>query len=476
MTFLAALAAAGGVSVAWLSIGGVERRRALVASGLLGGLGVLAGLGADPARDALLSRFARLPVLAYDEGPVQTIAVIQENNDQQLEFLRLVTNQTSLTGTHLYAQRYMELLGHLPVLWARQPKRALVIAFGTGMTTGAIATHPEIERIDVAEISPEVVSVAPLFRAANGDVLADPRVRMIVDDGRHVLLSGREPWDVITLEPPPPRDSGVVSLYTREFYELAGSRLAPGGVVAQWIPLHSQSEAEVKMLVRTFAEAFPHALGFLPVERDLLLLGSRESLAIDAARLARRVSSPGVRDSLAAIGFAGAPALLAPAILDREGLLRFAGDAPVVTDDRPLVEYFARYGRRPGLPAIDALIQRPLPLAQLVRGELPPGFEAEFDAARSALGFYLQGAYAHEARRAEQGVRLSLQAVAADPENRFYLWGAGISDEHLARLAARAESGQGGAQAWIILAQRLAARGREAEARAALSRAGVSAP
>jgi len=289
-----------------------------------------------------------------------------------------------------------------------------------------------------------------------------------------VLLAGREPWDVITLEPPPPRDSGVVSLYTRDFYELALSRLAPGGVVAQWIPLHSQSDAEVRMLVRTFAEAFPHALGFLPVERDLLLLGAREPLAIDPARLAGRVADPRVRASLAAIGFDSPASLLAPAILDRQGLLRFAGDAPVVTDDRPLVEYFARYGRRPGLPNLDALVQRPLPLTTLVRGPLPSGFEAEFDAARSALGFYLRGAYEHEARRADQGVRLSLQAVGAAPGNRFYLWGAGISDEHLARLATRAEAGQGGSQAWIALGQRLAARGREDEARAAFARGGVT--
>ncbi len=473
MTLLAALAALGGVAVAALALAGRERTRALAAVAALGALGVAAGLGADPARHALLSRFARLPVLAYDEGPVQTIAVVSESNDQQLDFLRLVTNQTSLTGTHLYARRYMRLLGHLPALFAREPKRALVIAFGTGMTTGAIAAHPGIERIDVAEISPEVVAVAALFRADNGDVLADPRVRMIVDDGRHVLLAGREPWDLVTLEPPPPRDSGVVSLYTRDFYELALARLAPGGVVAQWIPLHSQSEAEVKMLVRTFAEAFPHALGFLPVERDLLLLGSREALALDPVRLARRVAEPGVRASLAAIGFDGPGSLLAPAILDRAGLLRFAGDAPVVTDDRPLVEYFARYGRRPGLPNLDPLVPRPLPLAALVSGPLPPGFEAEFDAARSALGFYLQGAFAHEAGRGEQGVRLSLQAAAAAPGNLFYLWGAGISDGHIARLAARAESGEGGAQSWIALGRRLAARGREDEARAAFARGGV---
>lgn len=475
MTLHAVIAAGGALLVAALSLAGRERGRALVTTAALGAAGVALSAGADPARETLLARFPQQPVLAYEEGPVQTIAVIRESNDQQLEFLRLVTNQTSLTGTHLYAQRYMRLLGHLPVLWARSPRRALVIAFGTGMTAGAVAAHPDVERIDIAEISPEVVAAAALFREANGDILADPRVHLVVDDGRHVLLAGREPWDVITLEPPPPRDSGVVSLYTSDFYRLAQSRLSPGGILAQWIPLHSQSAAEVRMLIRAFTEAFPHTLGILPVERDLVLLGGREPLARDPEELVRRAGSPAVRSSLGAIGFEDLAMLLAPFILDREGLARFAGDAPGVSDDHPRVEYFARYGRRPPLPDLSALVSRPVPLEALLAAPAPAGFAERFARERSALASYLEGAFAHEARRNDEGLARTLDAVRKSPGNRFFLWGAGISDEHLARLAERAESG-GEKEAWIALGQRLAARGRLEEARAAYARAGVTPP
>ncbi len=476
MTLLAGFAAAGGIVVALLALGGRDRGRAAVATAALGACGIALSLGIDPAREALLARFPRQPVLTYEEGPVQTIAVVRESNDQQLDFLRLVTNQTSLTGTHLYAQRYMRLLGHLPVLWSRAPRRALVIAFGTGMTAGAIASHPAVERIDIAEISPEVVAAAPLFEDANGNVLADPRVHLVVDDGRHVLLAGREAWDLITLEPPPPRDSGVVSLYTSDFYELALSRLAPGGVVAQWIPLHSQSAAEVRMLIRTFADAFPSALGILAVERDLILLGARDPLAIDPGEIVRRAGPPTVRESLAAIGFEDLASLLAPVVLDRDGLLRFAGDAPSVTDDLPRVEYFARYGRRPPLPDLAPLVSHPVPLDSLLAAPVPAGFAERFALERSALASYLEGAFAFEAQRRDEGLARTLEAVKKSPGNRFYLWGAGISDQHLARLAARAESGQGGKEAWIVLGQRLAARGRLDEARAAYARAGVPPP
>jgi spermidine synthase len=62
-----------------------------------------------------------------------------------------------------------------------------------------------------------------------------------VSDGRHELLRTQKQFDLITLEPPPPSASGVVNLYSRDFYELAKSKLAPDGLLAQWWPLATQT-------------------------------------------------------------------------------------------------------------------------------------------------------------------------------------------------------------------------------------------
>lgn len=423
--------------VALIKIGAARQRSGLTVI-TLGILGLVLAAGSDPTRRAFESRFGNAALLELREGSVQTIAVVQEDNEQQLSFLRLVTNQTSLTGTHLYAQRYMGLLGHLPALFAQKLTRALVICLGTGMTAAAVASHPELTQLQIVEISPEVAAVDPRFRSANHNVLADPRVKLQIEDGRHALLAAQQPYDLITLEPPPPRDSGVVSLYSRDFYALCRRRLAPGGVVAQWIPLHSQSEAEVRMLVRSFVDQFPYALGVMAVERDLILLGSDAPLTRSLDALATRMSAPSAAESLRAIGFVAPVDLLATITLDRTRLLALTEGAAVVDDDRPQVEHFARYGRRPPLPPVASWLEPPASLASLVEGEIPPAQQVLFDRARQAQRAMIDGALAHEAGRTSAGNRLLNTALGLRPDDQYLRWAALASDEHLARLEKRA--------------------------------------
>src|SRR5215510_14416043 len=67
--------------------------------------------------------------------------------------------------------RYMRMLGHIPMVLAEDPRRVLVMAFGTGTTAGSLSTHPSVERLDVVEISKEVLEVAPHFASVNRDVV-----------------------------------------------------------------------------------------------------------------------------------------------------------------------------------------------------------------------------------------------------------------------------------------------------------------
>ena len=455
---LALLAGCAGVVIAWRH-GGL--RPAAVAVALLA-IGLAVGRSADPVRHQLLARFFGAEVLAFDEGPVQTIAVVEQTDPEQLTYRRLLTNQTSLTGTTLYAGRYMRLLGHLPVLWSRDPSRGLVICLGTGMTAAASASHREVRALEVAEISPAVVRVAPLFGAVNDDVLDDPRVNLLVEDGRHVLLADPGPFGFVTIEPPPPRDSGVVSLYTREFYRLAAGKLSPGGVVVQWIPLHSESLEEVRMLVASFLDAFPHAAGFLPVDRELVLIGSPDPLARDPATLRRRLAGDAVQASLAEVGLATLPDLLATVATDRRGLARFAGGAPLVTDDRPRVEYFARWGRRPPLMDPSPLFAPHPDLGELVAGDARD-LRAAVDERRAVLAALHRSAWLSQLGRSREATSEARRALRLAPDDPWVLWSTRRSDAHLALLTGRARRlRQPGL--WRDLAQRLWDRGRLAEA------------
>jgi len=161
------------------------------------------------------------------------------------EFRRLYISGVSNSGDSLASLRYMRLQALLPLLiHGGEPRSAMVIALGTGITCGALLADPDLTRRSCVELLPEVVQAADRFRGNLG-VAHDDRVEIRLADGRHELLRSVESWDLITLEPPPPSAAGVVNLYSREFYELARRRLAPGGMVAQWWPLPTVAGAQL---------------------------------------------------------------------------------------------------------------------------------------------------------------------------------------------------------------------------------------
>ena len=79
-------------------------------------------------------------------------------------------------------------------------------------------------------------------------------------DGRAWLRRTQKHYDVITLEPMPPYFAGVNALYSREFYALMAERLAPGGVVAQWVPFQLVPPYYAESLLATFRDAFPDSV------------------------------------------------------------------------------------------------------------------------------------------------------------------------------------------------------------------------
>lgn len=233
-----------------------------------------------------------------------------------------------------------QLLAHVPLLVHPRPRSACVIGLASGITLGSASLHP-LDTLDCLEVSPEVAEACRLFDRANHGVLDDPRVRLIIADGRnHLALSGRK-YDVIISEPSNPWMAGLGDLFTRDFYEVCRGALNSGGVMCSWLNSYDLDVDTFKSVVRSFREAFPYTTIWEPSASDYLLIGSDRELSIDYDRLVERLGDVRLRADLARITIDGADRLLAHFLMENESVARFCESARLNTDDNGLLEYAA---------------------------------------------------------------------------------------------------------------------------------------
>jgi tetratricopeptide (TPR) repeat protein len=247
-----------------------------------------------------------------------------------------------MSSTLPFSQRYMRALAHLPLLSMGNPERVLVIGFGVGNTTHAATLHPSIRRVEVADLSRGVLDHARYFSEFNKGVLGDPRVAVHVNDGRqHLQMQPPGSYDLVTLEPPPIAYAGVAALYSREFYELAKSRLKAGGYVSQWLPAYQVPSSTTLSMVRAFVDVFSGAVLVSGAESDLLLLGANGVRAeVDPGRLAASLArAPLARADLERIDLGRPTEIVGTFVASAATLADATRDTPPVTDDRPIQEY-----------------------------------------------------------------------------------------------------------------------------------------
>ena len=375
---------------------------------------------------------ARMPedniLVHFDEGVEGTVAVSDEIDDSPHSDRVLWINGVQATASIERGVKMNRFQGVLPLLFDRDLDDALLMCFGSGITCGTLALY-DFDRIDAVEISPEVYKAARLFHEDNLGVMDAPNVDFIVDDGRNFLLTTRNTYDLITFEPMPLALAGVSTFYTQEYYELCRRRLNPGGIVSQWVPLHSLNPEVVRSLVYTFTTVFPYYTAWF-VNADLFLIGSEEPLEIDYQRAAERINQPHIQDALVDVGLDDMPELLTSFLLDQENVDAFAAGGRIMVDDRPWAEFEAPkliYERRvpDSLRILRQLHQSPLPLVRfkdMTAGERDAAVvavERRFAAKRrnlEALTAYYTGAFGTEA---EEGF---IDALRIDPGDRSALY------------------------------------------------------
>jgi spermidine synthase len=327
----------------------LPRRRWVPALALAALFAGAARLVPDPFDVTLARRHGQSERIFWREEGVQTSVSIHTGAFRgwlmYLDGLHQASDAPEMVRLH-------RLIGHLPMVLHPNPTRSLVVGLGGGATPGAVSQHDT--RVTVIELSDSVRKGAEFFRHVNYDVLNRENVTLRVDDGRNFLAGTRDRFDVATADLIQPEHAGAGNLYSREYFTLVRDALADGGLALQWIG--HRSEAQYKLIMRTFLDVFPHTTLWLDGQ---LMVGSMTPLTITPALVDAKRARPETRLALDEVGLDSFETLASWYVAGPDELRAFVGDGPVLTDDRPVVEYYR------SLPAHDP----PLNLAG-VRGDV----------------------------------------------------------------------------------------------------------
>jgi len=245
-----------------------------------------------------------------------------------------------VAGRDFMLRTTQKLQGYLPLLLHPHPKKVAQIGFGCG-ETARVGLELGVPQYTVVEICPAVFPAGDFFRDLNHGANRDPRIRRVIMDGKNFMRLTGERFDVIMNDSIYPGSNGSSALYTVDHFRQCREHLAPGGLFSCWTPLDLRP-SEMRMILRSFQEVFPHSSLWIAsncVNKNGVIIGTREPLRIDFQRIKALCERPAIREDLKAIAIENVLDLLDCHMLDAEAIRDFAGDAPINSDNRPLLEF-----------------------------------------------------------------------------------------------------------------------------------------
>jgi spermidine synthase len=255
---------------------------------------------------------------------------------------RLYVSGTTMTAISIDTK----LMAYIPKVIRPNADSFLDICFGMGTTyRSAISLDMHTTAVD---LSPSVPDQMPIFYPDAKRYLHSTLGRIITADGHNYVALTSHRYDIISVDPPPPIEAaGAVVLYTHEFYADARRALRPGGLMLEWL-YFGVTLTELREHVRTFASVFPHVtLMISPMHGGVYLLGSDRPISWDSATVSQVLGSrQATRDLSSAPDYRGVAGRSWTQLFEQMRWLqdaevdRFAGTAPLITDDRPRTEYY----------------------------------------------------------------------------------------------------------------------------------------
>jgi spermidine synthase len=280
-------------------------------------------------------------LIYHGEGVAHTVDIIETPKN----IVIMQVNGTLEADTTYSQRRHFILKAHLPLLLHPRPRDVAVVGLGLGITLSATNRHPNIDRIQVIELSPEMVKAQRYMENVSHGVLNSPKVHVLIDDGRNFMAMSNQQFDMITADPIHPRVSGVGYLYTKEYYEALKQRLRPDGVVCQWMPMYRISKKSFDVAFRTFISVFPNA-SFWYVRGHGLFVATQGPFSIDFKDLEQRLQDPVVKGDLESINIQSPAEFLSYMLMGPDEIRAYLASTPDVlinTDDNAYLEYYTPF-------------------------------------------------------------------------------------------------------------------------------------
>jgi spermidine synthase len=278
-------------------------------------------------------------LLDYREGVMDSVAVVgHADGNRSL----LANNRFTMGGTGAAPAERRH--AHIPLLLHPDPKRALFLGLGTGITFAACGAHPGLQA-DGVELLPEIIRVLPRFEPENAMPDLGKRLHVHLADARRFVRAAGPDYDVIVADLFHPARDGAGTLYTREHFQAIRRRLAPGGLFCQWLPLYQIDEPVLRVIVKTFLEIFPEGTAWLlrfNVDTPVIgLIGSTGPMPDSATHFASRAQGAPLTAALTAAQLRNDFELFGCRLAGTPELRAYASDAAVNADDRPVVVFEA---------------------------------------------------------------------------------------------------------------------------------------
>jgi len=228
-------------------------------------------------------------VLFYKEGISATTTVYL---DQDTRHKKVSVDGICIGGTSPDVDQKQQILAHLPKLLLEDYNSELSVGLGSGILIGESAKHQRLKRIVCVEIAASVIQGAAHFRYEHNDVLNDPRVQIINNDGVNYLLTTSEKYDIISSDAKSrPEYGGNGVFFSKEYYSLLKEHLTPQGLVIQWIPIFYPKD-DYRMIIKTMTSVFPNVTLWYFSSHNSFLVGSINKIEIDFARLKNLLNDP----------------------------------------------------------------------------------------------------------------------------------------------------------------------------------------